>query len=126
MVKKKKKQKITIKSISRLSIFVVIIAFLINILSQQQKSINTKDDPTSYIGENSKGQILGTIYSKLPQDSRYQLEHIDQTLLGKIYQDSKNYIIIHLNGFPQKQIKEFKKQLIKNISDNLIENIDKK
>ncbi len=126
MVKKKKKQKITLKSIIRLSIFIVIIVFLINILSQQQKSINPNNDPTSYIGENSGGQILGTIYSKLPQDSRYQLEHIDQTLLGKIYQDSKNYIVTHLNGFPQKQIKEFKKQLIKNISDDLIENIDKK
>jgi hypothetical protein len=126
MVKKKKKQKITFKSIIRLSIFVVILTFLINILSQQQKPFTKKVDPTSFVGENSGGQILGTIYSKLPTDSRYQLEHIDQTLLGKIYQDSKNYVVTHLNGFPQKQIKEFKKQLIKNISDDLIENIDKK
>ncbi len=124
MVKKKKKQKITFKSIIRLSIFIVIIAFLINILSQSQKSIVTKIDPTSYVGESSRDQILGTIYSKLPSDSQYQLEHFDQTPLGIFYKNSTDYIAKQLNGFPQKQIKEFKKQLIKNISDDIIKNID--
>lgn len=124
MVKKKKKQKITFKSIIRLSIFIVIITSLINILSQQQKSLTTKTDPTSFVGENSGGQILGTVYSKLPSDSRYQLEHFDQTFLGKTYKNSVDYIKLQLNGFPQKQIKQLKKDLIKNISDDLIKNID--
>lgn len=124
MVKKKKIQKITFKSIIRLSIFLVIIFFSIKLLSQQKNPINNTD-PTLFVGEESGGKILGEIYSKLPQDSRYQVEHFNDTFLGKLYQDSRNYIVSQLNGFPQKQIKEFKKQIIKNISDDLIENIDK-
>lgn len=124
MVKKSKVQKITFKSIIRLTIFILIVYFSINILNQQQKPIISTNDPTSYIGENSGGQILGTVYSKLPPDSRYQIEHFDQTFLGKTYKNSIDYIKWQLNGFPQKQIKQLKKDLIKNISDDLINNID--
>jgi len=124
MVKKKKIQKITFKSIVRLSIFLVIIFFSIKLLSQQKNPINNTD-PTLFVGEEPGGKILGEIYSKLPQDSRYQIEHFNDTFLGKLYQNSRNYIVSQLNGFPQKQIKEFKKQIIINISDDLIENIDK-
>ena len=124
MVKKHKVQKITFKSIIRLGFFIFIVYLLINLLDQQQKPILLSNDPTSYIGENSGGQILGEIYSKLPQDSRYQIEHFDQTFLGKTYKNSVDYIKWQLNGFPQKQIKQLKKDLIKNISDDLIDNID--
>lgn len=124
MVKKSKVQKITFKSIIRLAFLILIIYLLINLLKQQQKPIVSSNDPTSYIGENTGGQILGVIYSKLPQDSRYQLEHFEQTLLGKFLKNSSDYIKNQLDGFPQKQIKQLKKDLIKNISDDLIENID--
>lgn len=124
MVKKSKVQKITFKSIIRLTLFILIVYLLINLLNQQQEPIKLSKDPTSYIGESSGGQILGTIYSKLPQDSRYQIEHFDQTFLGKFYKSSSDYLKWQLNGFPQKQIKQFKKDLIKNISDDLIQDID--
>lgn len=124
MVKKSKAQKITFKSIVRLSILLIIIYILINILSQSKKTSLLPNDPTSYVGENTGGQIFSNIYSKLPQESRYQLEHFDQTFIGKTYKQSVDYIQLQLNGFPQKQIKQIKKDLIKNISDDLIKDID--
>lgn len=124
MVKKKKVQKITFKSILRLSIFVLIIYFLINYLDKYQKQKVYYTDPTSYVSENLGGQILGTIYTKLPEGSRYQLEHFDKTFLGKFLKNSSDYTKDQLNGFPQKQIKQFKINLIKNISDDLIKDID--
>ena len=124
MVKKSKVQKITLKSIIRLTIFIFFVYLAISLLSQKQQPVVSSIDPTSYIGETSGGQILGTVYSKLPSDSRYQIEHFDKTFLGKFYKNSAEYLTKQLNGFPQKQIKQLKKDLIKNISDDLIKNID--
>ncbi len=125
MVKKKSKvQKITLKSIFRLIIFILIVYGLISVLSREKGSITVSNDPTLYIGENVGGQILGTVYSKLPPDSRNQLENFDQTLLGKLYFDSSKYISEQLNGFPKKQINQLKKDLINKISQDLINNID--
>ena len=47
-----------------------------------------------------------------------------QTSLGKFLKNSSDYAKDQLNGFPQKQIKQFKIDLIKNISDDLIKDID--
>lgn len=124
MVKKSKVKKITYKSIIRLIIFIIIIYFSIKFLDQQSNPTPNLIDPTSYVGKNVGGQILGAIYPKLPEDSRYQIEHFDQTTIGKFIKNSSTYISNQLNGFPQKQIKQFKKDLIKNISDDLIQDID--
>jgi len=124
MVKKKKVPKITFKSILRLIVFILIVFFLINYLDKQKNPKIAITDPTSYIGESLGGKILGDTYSKLPQNSRYQLEHFDQTTIGKFFKSSLEYIQNQLNGFPTKQIKQLKKDLIKNISDDLIKDID--
>jgi hypothetical protein len=124
MVKKKKVEKITLKSIFRLVVFIIIVFFLINYLDKQKNQKTIISDPTLYVGESLGGQILGEIYTKLPQDSQYQLNHFDQTFLGKFFNNSSNFIKNQLDGFPQKQIKQFKKDLIKNISDDLIKDID--
>lgn len=125
MVKKKSKvQKITLKSIFRLIVFILIVYGLINVLSQEKKPTTTLTDPTLYIGENIGGQILGTVYSNLPQDSRNQLENFQDTYLGKLYFDTSKYISEQLNGFPKKQINQLKKDLINKISQDLINNID--
>lgn len=124
MVKKIKKQKITLKSIIRLIIFIALVFFLINFFDKNKDNPNLVADPTSYVGESLGGQILGTIYPKLPEDSRHQLEHFDQTTLGKFLSNSSAFVNEQLNGFPQRQIKELKKDLIKKISDDLIKDID--
>ncbi len=123
MSKKSKSQRITFKSIFRLVIFLILVYLLINWFSQKDSLSN--NDPTVFIGETvASSNVLGVIYSKLPQDSRYQLENFNQTQLGNIFSNSSEFIKSKLNGFPQKQIKELKKAIIKNISDDMIRNIE--
>ncbi len=123
MSKKKVKTKIGFKSIFRLIIFLSIIFILISFLSD--KSIKPKPNLNPVIlDESLGGDILGDFYSNLPESSRYQIENIDQTPVGKFFTDTIKNIQTQLDGFPQKQIKEIKKTVIKNISDDIIRNID--
>jgi len=125
MSKKPKPQKITFRSIFRLIIFLVILFLVILFLDQQNRHGETIDDPTLIIGESlEQGDVLGEIYSKLPQDSRNQMENFDQTEVGIFLNNSFQSLQQKLDGFPQKQIKEIKKAVIKNISDDMIRNID--
>ncbi len=124
MPKKTKPQKVTLKSIIRLILFLLIVFLIISFISSQ-KTIKTEiNDPTVYIGESLGGDVLGTFYSKLPEKSRYQIENFNQTEAGIFLQNSTKYLKNQLNGFPQKQIKEIKKAVIKNISDDMIKNIE--
>jgi hypothetical protein len=125
MAKKSKPQKITFGSIIRLIIFGVIVFFLISWFSQSSNPITLSDDPTLFVGETiQSSNVLGDMYSKLPEDSRRQLENFNQTQVGRFFSNSSEFIKSKLDGFPQKQIKEIKKGIIKNISDDMIKNID--
>lgn len=125
MVKKKKPQTITFKSILRLAVFSLIVFFLISWLSQKPSSKLSQTDPTLFIGEtDDSSNVLGDMYNKLPEDSRQQLENINQTEIGKFVSNTSEYIKVQLDGFPQKQIKEIKKEIIRNISDDMIKSID--
>lgn len=127
MAKKHKPQRITFGSVFRLIIFSIIIFFLISWLSQKPNTNLTVNDPTLFIGEtSSSSNVLGDMYSKLPENSRQQLENFDQTQVGKFVSNTTEYIKSKLDGFPQKQIKEIKKGIIKNISDDMIKTIDEK
>jgi hypothetical protein len=114
MPKKTKSQKITFKSIVRSIIFIVIIYFSIIWLSNQKQLNSNISDPTIVLGEHTSNTLLLDLYQKLPADSRYQLEHLNQTKLGLWVQD-----------FPSRQIKEIQKAVVKNVSDGIIKNIDK-
>lgn len=124
MLKKSKPQKVTLKSIFRLILFLVLVFVMISWLSSQKTLKSDITDPTVYVGESLGGDVLGTVYSKLPENSRYQIENFNQTAIGIFIQDSTEYLKTQLNGFPQKQIKEIKKTVIKNISDDMIRNIE--
>ena len=125
MAKKVKPQRITFGSIFRLIIFSLIIFILISWFSQKSSDKVTNNDPTLFIGEtSSSSNVLGDMYSKLPQDSRQQLENFDQTQVGEFVSNATKYIKNKLDGFPQKQIKEIKKGIIKNISDDMIKTIE--
>ena len=125
MPKKPKPQKITFGSIIRLIIFAVIVYFLISWFSQKPSNNISVDDPTLFIGETaSSSNVFGNLYSKLPENSRHQLENFNQTQAGQLISASTEFIKSKLDGFPQKQIKEIKKGIIKNISDDMIKNID--
>jgi hypothetical protein len=127
MSKKDNSQGITFKSIFRFIIFLLLVWVIISFLSQQNQNKKLVNDPTLSFDEISQsfgGDVLGDMYSKLPQDSRSQIENFNQTEIGKIFSNSLGYIKEQLDGFPQKQIKEIKKAVVKNISDEMIKNID--
>jgi len=119
---KKKEFHFTFGVFLRLLIFSLIIYFSINyFISQKNNSFSLVTDSTLAIDEETKNKLLPqffqTIYTKLPENSRYQIEHIkeNQTLIS---------IQNQLNGFPGKQIKELQKLIVKNVSDTIIKNID--
>lgn len=124
MPKKPKPQKITFGSIIRLIIFSAVVFFLISWFNQKPSNQISSGDPTLFIGENNSSNVLGDMYSKLPENSRQQLENFNQTQTGQFISNSTEFIKSKLDGFPQKQIKEIKKAIIKNISDDMIKNID--
>jgi hypothetical protein len=123
-LKKKEKTKIGFSSILRLIIFLFLVFALISFLAG--KTINSKpaDNPSAVLGESFGGDILGELYSQLPESSRSQIENINQTPIGKFFADTIKNIQSQLDGFPQKQIKDIKKNLIKNISDDMIRSLD--
>lgn len=124
MSKKDNPKGITLRSIFRLSIFLVLVWVLIFILNQSNKLNSITNDPTVTIDESFGGDVLGDIYSKLPENSRNQIENFNQTEISRIFDNTTKFIQEKLNGFPQKQIKEIKKNVIKNISDDIIRSID--
>lgn len=78
-----------------------------------------------FVGETvSSSNVLGDMYQKLPPSSRQQLESFNQTQIGQFISNSTEFIKLKLDGFPQKQIKEIKKEIIRNISDDMIKSID--
>lgn len=119
---KKKQFHFTFGIFIRLLIFFCIIYFSIIYFSNQNKKIDIQSiDTTLAIDEETKNTLLPqffqNIYNKLPENSRYQIEHIkeNQTVIS---------IQNQLNGFPGRQIKELQKLIVKNISDNIIKNIE--
>jgi len=114
--KKIKKQRITFNSIFRLIIFSFIIFFSISWLSQNSNDQTPLTDPTLFIGETVSPNVLGDMYNNLPEDSRNQF--------SQFISNSTEFIKSKFNGFPQTQIKEIKKAIIRNISDDMIKNID--
>ena len=119
---KKKQFHFTFGVFLRLLIFSLIIYFSINyFISQKNSSFSSTIDSTLAIDEETKNnflpQFLQNIYSKLPENSRYQIEHIKENQIVLSIQDK-------LNGFPGKQIKELQKLIVKNVSETIIKNID--
>jgi hypothetical protein len=124
MSKKDKNTKITFKSIFRLVIFLLLVWVIISFLSQQSQLKQNINDPTISLEEALNNNVLGEMYSKLPSDSRNQIENFNQTKTGKFFSSSFEYIKEKLDGFPQKQIREIKKTIIKNVSDEMIRQVE--
>lgn len=114
----------TFKVFIRLIIFLLIIYFSISWLSSQKKSVLGDIDNT-LLPEETKNTLFPNLYQKLPENSRYQLEHFNDTKMGAFFQDKFGFLQDQLNGFPNRQIKEVQKSIIKNVSNDMIENIDK-
>jgi len=116
MPKKPKPQKITFQSIIRLIIFSTVIYFSIIWLSSKKQLDSSFSDPTVVLGEQTNNTFFSDLYQKIPESNRNKLDNI--------INDTSKFLEEKLNGFPNKQIKELKKGIIKNISDDIIKNID--
>lgn len=122
---KEKKFHFTFKVFIRLLIFTLIIYFSINWFSSQKKINLNSDDITTLVDEETKKNFFDNLYQRLPEHSRYQLEHFHETKIAVFFREKFQFIQNQLNGFPGRQIKELQKSIIKNVSENMIENIDK-
>ena len=123
---KEKKFHFTFKNFIRLLIFTLIIYFSINWFSNNQKPSVLGDIDTTLLDVENKNNLAPNLYQKLPESSRYQIEHFNETKIGVFFQDKFSFLQSQLNGFPTRQIKEIQKSVIKNVSDDIIKNIDEK
>jgi len=128
---KKKHVKFTFQSLIRLIVFSVIIFFIISYISSQKLNSSTNIDPTISLDEKQSNFILGktteignNIYQSIPEKSREQLQNLNQTPPMIFIQEKINLIKEQSQGFPQKQIKEIQKMLLKNVYENTIKTID--
>lgn len=113
MSKKNEEQSFTFKTFIRLLIFILIFFISINFLSNHQSNL---EDPT-VLGESTVNTFIGDVYQQLPESSRHQIENFNKIPLIHSIQDQ-------LNGFPDRQIKEVQKALVKKISESMIKNIE--
>ena len=111
---KKKPFRFTFGHLIRLGIFIGLIYFLINYFSQNQANFNTQNDvlgdkvPTVDI----INKYSTDIYQKIPPDTQQKINKLPE--LPIILEIKKQ-----LNGFPAKQINQFKLDLIDKISQDL-------
>lgn len=116
---KKKEFKFTFKVLIRIIIFAGLIYLIISYVSVNKinKTIEINDLTTILGEESSASSYLNSIYNMIPERSRNQLENINQNPVLIFIQKQ-------MEGFPNKQIKEIQKAIIKNIYDNMMENIE--
>lgn len=117
---KHKKYHFTFQTVIRIIIFSLLLFFLIYYLSDSKNT--SLSDTASVLG----AQInISGIYDKIPEGSRHQLENINTSPAAKFLEQKYIEILKLTDGFPQKQIKEVQKILLKNAYENMLKNIDK-
>lgn len=118
----------TFQTLVRLVIFALFVYLLIDYLSFASRGRQSLTDPT-ILGEeiqlpsNLIEDQFKSLYQSLPPDSRRQLENLNQLPAVSYLQHQLEYFQGQLNGFPQKQIRQFKKQLLENIYQNLTQDL---
>ena len=128
-MKKKKDFHFTFNHFIRLSLFALLIFYLINYFSQtpQNTSETLIDDPT-VLGIQTQSQfpppLFNDLYLKLSPDTRQKIEAIPSLPVIIKSQQQIEALKKQANGFPQKQINQFKKELIRSIADDLIDKVD--
>lgn len=128
---KKKDVSFTFASLIRLIIFIVIVFFIISFISDQKQNSYSNSDPTLFLNENQSnfliikaGEIGNSLYQSIPENSRKQLENFNQTPAAIFIQEKVSLVKEASAGFPQKQIKEIQKMIVKSIYENTLRNID--
>lgn len=132
-IKKKSKDfKFTLQNLIRLIIFFGLLYFLISYFSAKENSDYLELNDPTVLGDEITfpsaqpvlKQSFDTIYEKLPEDSRYKIETLNENPAIILFQEKINFIKEQTDGFPEKQIKEIQKAVIKSIYKDLIDNIE--
>lgn len=123
---KEKNSHIGLQAIIRVIIFLVLVLLLINFLAQKA-SLNQKSAVPSVLGDQTLKPYSDWVLQQLPPQSQETLKNLPENpaiiqIQGKINDFRTQY----LDGFPDKQIKEIQKAVVKDVSNRIIENIDKK
>jgi hypothetical protein len=128
---KKDNFKFTFQTFLRLLLFFVFFYFLVSYLSTAKPKLTI--DPTLSFDETANIQtpiyIQNTFYSLyglIPEKSRQTLENLNQNSVIINLQNQLAYLKGQTNGFPQKQITDIEKMIVKNVYDNMIKNIENK
>ena len=113
----------------RISIFLAIIYFSINYLSSQSPKPIIVNDPTTILGEQIQNNgnlkdLSGKIYRYLPEESQNLFNNLPQNPVIISLQEKIDYLKDQSKDFPQKQIKEIQKELLKRFYQNALDNID--
>lgn len=120
-MKKEKSFKLTPQVLIRLVIFTFILFLSFNYLSS-----NSTYKIPNILGDFTLKPYTDSIYQQLPPDSRNLIENFYDNPTVKDVQSQLNNLKAQLNGFPETQIKEIQKTIVKNVSDKLIESIENK
>lgn len=116
--KKRIKRHISLTSIIRLIIFFLVVYFLINYLS--------KASGQSVLGDSTINLSPYTqqLTNLLPEKSQKTLENLPQSPVFTFFNQQINNLQQQSAGFPQKQIKEIKKAIVKDIYDKILHSIE--
>lgn len=114
----------TLKVLFRILIFALIIYLSIIWLSSKQDSAPILGDTTTLIDEDTKNDFVNDLYQKLPDRSRQQLENFEETSLFLYFQEKVSFIQQQTDGFPDRQIKEVQKAIIKKVSQEMVNSIE--
>lgn len=107
------------KLIFRWLIFIAVIYFGFIYFSSQSPSV---------LGDTTQinlQPIVDNLVTKLPPQSQEYINNFESTPLSQFIKEKSAVITDNLNGFPDKQIKDIKKTVVKSIYDDLIKSIEK-
>jgi len=116
----KKSFRFTPQVLIRLVIFCVAVYYSFSYLMTSSGTLATP----SILGTQTVKPYSDWLYQQLPPESRNLVENFNQNPTVVYVENKINDFKTQLNGFPETQIKEIQKQLVKNISDKLIESIE--
>lgn len=104
-------------------LFVIILTNKINGNNPYSTTIlGTKTD--QLINQVDYQEIINSIYQQIPPQSREQLENLNRLPLYITIQQKIQQILPQFQDFPNKQIKEIKKEIINRIYQDIIKSID--
>lgn len=115
---KHKHQEFTLATVIRLVVFAVVVFFLINYFSGSNNQ--------SILGEQTinLSPYVEKVTNLLPEKSRQTVQNLPQSPIFGFIQEKFKYLQQESGGFPQKQIKDIKKAIVKDIYDKMLNNIE--